>query len=68
MALLKRPLTPQREIVQNLDKIPVNYFFDEKSIYEISKPYLNICSDGRTSPKQYAPSTFQSLGIENMSE
>ena len=29
--------------------------FYEESIYEISKPYLKICSDGRTSPKQYAP-------------
>ena len=29
-------------------------FFDEESIYEISKPYLKICLYGRTSPKQYA--------------
>ena len=42
-------------------------FFDAESIYEISKPYLELVTDGRmhgrTSPKQYAP-----WGIKQSSE
>ena len=41
-------------------------FFDEESIYEISKPYLKICMDRQTSPKQYAPITFSKVGGINM--
>ena len=52
----------------------MSIIFDEESIYEISKLYLSkFCNgrtdrwadgqrDARTSPKQYAPSTFTKLG------
>ena len=58
---LKRGISPQREIIQILKNMG-QLFFDAESIYEISKPYLKFVTDGRTSPKQYDPSTFSKLG------
>ena len=46
------------QILKNMGQL----FFDAESIYEISKPYLKFVTDGRTSPKQYDPSTFSKLG------
>ena len=47
-------------------------FFDEESIYEISKPYLKFVTDGRTdkrldNPKAICPFNFFKIGgIEMM--
>ena len=62
-------MTPKREIIQ-IRKNTGQLFFDAESIYEISKPYLKVVAEertdgrkeGRTSPKQYDPSTFSKLG------
>ena len=42
-------------------------FFDEEPIYEISTPYLKMCSDGRTyKPKAICPFNFSNVcGIIN---
>ena len=40
-------ITPQREIIQ-IKKNTGQLFFDAKSIYEISKPYLKLVTDGWT--------------------
>ena len=38
-------------------------FFDEESIYEISKPYLKFVMDGRTEkPKTICPFNFFKVG------
>ena len=40
--ITKRGITQQREIIQVKKKKPGQLFFDEESIYEISKPYLKF--------------------------
>ena len=42
-------------------------FFDEESVYEISKPYLKICLDGQMDgrsdkPKAICPFNFSKVG------